>query len=295
MYPDELYIYRHSVFDGCITLRDIHGKVFLISDGDTLNFRIVKAENDTFTDVFTLNLTADDEVQGKYPFKISSEVTDTLYGLYYYSVSVGFADGDVYTAVPFTKLHAVLPLRCIGYHEQKNEIVGIVPRVMAGNSYVPFSDELAEFLKEFQNDSTLVTMYAVEGCSVIFVRRCTSVDDLVRIIKNTAANYGLKRYFVAGFFHDDPQQYSFVFRNIFGNYFIDVQEILKTPVFDNATGDVISSIAFDKLRQKTTPTDILSIVNGEYPVCIMQDETHFNDKGLKLIAQTILQEANAIE
>ena len=276
-------------------MRDIHGEVFFLSEGDTVKFRITKAENDTFTDVFTLNLTADDEVQGKYPFKISSEVTDTLYGLYYYSVSVCFADGDVYTAVPFTKLHAVLPLRCIGYHEQKNEIVGMIPRVMAENRYIPFADTLAEFLGEFQNDSSPVTMYAVERCSVIFVRRCTSVDDLVRNIRNTAANYGLKTYFVTGFFHDDPQQYSAVIRNIFGDYFIDVQKILKTPVFDNATGDVISSIAFDKLRQKPTSEDILSVIDGQYPVCIMKDETHFNDKGLKLVAQTILQEADAIE
>ena len=91
--------------------------------------------------------------------------------------------------------------------------------------------------------------------------------------------------------------YYYLLINIFkiGDYFIDVQKILKTPVFDNATGDVISSIAFDKLRQKPTSEDILSVIDGQYPVCIMQDETHFNDKGLKLVAQTILQEADAIE
>ena len=271
----------------------------MISEGDEITFHIVKAENDgNFSDVFTLTLDCSDEIEGKYPLKILPETTSHLYGLYYYSVTLRFADGDNYTVVPFTKLHAMLPFNCIGYHEHKNDIVGVVPRVMAKNDYIPFTDELAEFIGDFQSENRLIGVKRIPDTDILLVRDVESgisAEELVQNIRNTAENYGIKVFYVSGFFYDTPDSYHTVMETAFGKYFIDVQKILKTPVFENTSDKIISGIAFDKLHLTPSVTDILSIQNGEYPDCILLDETHFNDKGLQLVAQTILQEVNAIE
>ncbi len=294
-----MYIYTHSVFDGCIILRDIHGEPFLISEGDEITFNIIKADNDgNFSDIFTLSLSCQDEVEEKYPLKILPETTSNLYGLYYYNVTLHFADGDIYTIVPFTKLHALLPFNCIGYHEHKNDIVGIVPRVMAKSGYIPFTDKLAEFISDFQSENTFISVEGIQEKVILFVRNFqsgVSTEELIQNIKNTAENYGTEVYYVTGFFYDNIDNYHSVMKNAFGKYFIDVQKILKTPVFENTSDKIISSIAFDQLNQTPSVTDILSIEHGEYPDCILLDETHFNDKGLHLVARTILQEVNAIE
>ncbi len=233
-----------------------------------------------------------------YPFKILPEITATLYGLYFYSVSVHFADGDIYTAVPFTRLHASFPFTCMNIHGHRNHIVAVVPRTMTASHYIPSVNELAEFIADFQNNGLLTDIKRIRHTDIIFVR-CfpdnLSSAELISRIRNTAENYGSADFFVSGFFYDAPEHYKSVLENAFGNRFIDVQTILKTPVFNNTSDTVISSIAFDMLQLTPSPAELLAIRTANYPDCILSDENHFNDKGLTLIAQIILQEVHSIE
>ena len=175
--------------------------------------------------------------------------------------------------------------------ENKNDIIAVVPRVMAEYDNIPFETEIAEYLDDFQRDTCLTAVKRSGKLSVVFVRDfpdCLTSDELVQHIQDTARNYGLTDFFVSGLFHTPPEQYQSIFSKTFGNRFIDVQAIIKTPVFENTSDTVISSIAFDIMKQTPSPEDIIAIHNACYPECILTDETHFNHKGLILVAKIIL-------
>ena len=105
---------------------------------------------------------------------------------------------------------------------------------------------------------------------------------------------GAESPYVCGFFHVDemPEQNSYyeAVRETYGDRFIDVEAILKTPVYGRDSETVVSSVVFDLLNQRPNRDDILSIIHNEYPDRIMQDETHYNEKGCKAAAKTISKE-----
>ena len=106
---------------------------------------------------------------------------------------------------------------------------------------------------------------------------------------------GADNPYIAGFFHSrelsEQYNYKCAIKETFGNRYIDVETILKTPVLSQNSDMIVSSIAFDMLKLKPTSDDILMIAHDEYPSYIMQDDTHFNENGYKLAAKIILKEA----
>ena len=307
-FAKDLYLYTGSTFDGCISLEDIHGKPFYISEGYEIIFFVKKSAK---TDVkettqsvkeLSLTLTADDEVMGEYPFKLDPETTETLSGDYYYYVSVRFADGDYYQIVPYTPLHASIPYAVIQYNEDKNKIKAKVPRVMAEIGYEPAVSDVIEFMEDVQNQNnpSVIHMRHIRGSDIILINDRLKPNELppaelVAQISDKIEYYGANNPFIAGFFHSSvniyQKEYKATLKETFNQRYIDVEEILKTPVLSEHSEMIVSSIAFDLIRQKPASDDILKITHGEYPECIMQDETHFNEKGRYAAAKIILKEA----
>ncbi len=130
LHSKSLFVYRGFTFDGIISLTDIQGKPFLISKGDEIIFGIkksLKAGGENDDNELTITLNCDDEIMGEYPFKLTPEKTSVLSGKYYYYVSVNFADGDQYQAVPYSVLHADMTA-ALDYSPHNNKITGTIPR-----------------------------------------------------------------------------------------------------------------------------------------------------------------------
>ena len=250
----------------------------------------------------SLTLTADDEVMGEYPFKLDPETTETLNGDYYYYVSVRFADGDYYQIVPYTPLHASIPYAVIEYNEDKNKIKAKVPRVMAESGYEPTVSDVIEFIENVQNEDnpSVIYMRHICGSDIILINDRLKPNEftpveLVAQIHDKIQYYGANNPFIAGFFHSSvniyQKEYKASLKETFNQRYIDVEEILKTPVVSEYSEMIVSSIVFDLIRQKPASDDILKITHGEYPECILQDETHFNEKGRYAAAKIIIKEA----
>ena len=54
--------------------------------------------------------------------------------------------------------------------ENKNDIIAVVPRVMAEYDNIPFETEIAEYLDDFQRDTCLTAVKRSGKLSVVFVR-----------------------------------------------------------------------------------------------------------------------------
>ena len=122
----------------------------------------------------------------------------------------------------------------------------------------------------------------------------TTPTELIERIEHMAEFVGADEPYVSGFFHADemPEQASYyeTVRETYGDKFIDVETILKTPVYDKDSETVVSSVVFDLLKQRPNRDDILSIIHNEYPERIMQDNIHFNENSCEAAARTILKE-----
>lgn len=131
---ESIFLYRGSTFDGCLILKDIHNQTYYLSEGEEIHFCIEKdktnKEVNAEDNITTLVLTSDDEIEGKYPFKLSHEITKTMKGDYIYYAFIRFADGDYYQIVPHTRLYASIPYISIDYWENKNTIHAKIPRLM---------------------------------------------------------------------------------------------------------------------------------------------------------------------
>lgn len=305
-FSEPLFVYSGSTFDGCISLEDLHKKPFYISEGDELILFIQKKSKKNSTEkeeqALSFTFTCNDEIAGKYPFKLSPETTASLNGDYDYYVCLKFADGDYYQIVPHTTLRASVPYGVIEYYEEKNHIHAIVPRVMAESGYEPALFETQEFIEntESSDNQSNIRISHIRGADIVMISNNfdpdkTSPTELIAEINNKLEYYGAKNPYITGFFYSSllPYQsdYKAIVKEAFGQRFIDVEEILKTPVLSEHSELIVSSIAFDLIRQKPTEEDILKIMHKEYPDCIMQDERNFNDKGRYAVAKTIIKEA----
>ena len=303
----ELFVYSGSTFDGCIALRDIHDKPFFISREDQIFFsvkKIIKGTNGITTEEsLMITITSDDEINGEYPFKLNPDQTNALCGDYYYCAYLRFADGDYYQIVPHSLLQASVPHGDIVYSENKNLIYGLVPRVMSEYGYEPMVNEVMELIEEMQDDKKepAVCIRHIGKADIIMTGSSFDTDQvtssqLTAQISDMIEYYNAKAPFIAGFFHSsaDPAElhYKKALKNAFGSRFIDVEEILKTPVYSEHSKMIISSIAIDLLRQKASADDIRNAFIHHYPECILLDETHFNEKGCYAAARAIVKEIN---
>lgn len=299
-FAKDLCLYTGSTFDGSIVIRDVHGKPFLISEGDKLTFFIKKADKNSTEEPVQITITYEDEVSGEYPFKLTPEETAKLNGEYYYSAFIRFSDGDYYQIVPNTPLKAKVPLGVLSYCENKNQIIAQVPRVMADSDYVPAINELESFIAcvDHKDNEHLLQIRRINNTDIMLIGNIDTdkmtPSELVYRIKHMAEFVGADSPYISGFFHVDemPEQNSYyeVVKGTYGDRFIDVETILKTPVYGKDSETVVSSVVFDLLKQRPNRNDILSIIHNEYPERIMQDNIHFNERGCKAASRAILKE-----
>lgn len=296
----DLHLYTGSTFDGSIVIKDIHGEPFLISEGDEITLFIKKADKTSTEEPVQIALSCEDEIIGEYPFQLSPEETSDLNGDYYYSAFIRFADGDYYQIVPNTPLKAHIPYGVLSYCENKNQIIAQVPRVMSESDYVPALNELEAYVAcvDSEDNKRPVHIRCINDKSIVLIENIDTNEmtpmELIDRIKRMAEYVGAENPYVSGFFHIDeiPEQneYYTAVKEAFGDRFIDVEPILKTPVFANNSETVVSSIVFDILKQRPNRKDVLSIIHNEYPERIINDETHFNEKGCYAAARVILKE-----
>ena len=293
----DLFLYTGSTFDGRIVIEDIHGQPFYISEGDTITFFI--ETNGAFP--VQVTLTSDDEVMGEYPFKLTPDQTASLEGIYDYCAYIDFADGDRYQIVPHTPLLAFKPYGVLNYSDNRNRIPAKVPRVMAESDYRPALNELEEFVSDTDspNNTRAVHIRCIHGKTIVLIGDCLDTsavtpEELVTEIHSQITDSGAETSYIAGFFHSSQlplqNRHRFAVKEAFGESFLDVEQLLKTPVLSPSSNEIVSSTALELLRQTPSPEDILLIARYEYPACIMEDAAHFNEKGCTLAAKILLKE-----
>ena len=305
-FSKDLFLYSGSTFVGSIILEDIHGHPFFISKEDKIFLFIKKIQKNscetTIEPPLTLTLTSDDEINGEYPFKLNPDTTRELNGDYYYYAYIRFADGDYYQIVPHTHLHASVPYGVIEYSENKNKLHARVPRVMAEIGYESAVTETMEFINDVTSNQNTSSVYIrhISGADIILIGDCPeqnqiSLKELVTHIHDIIEYYRAKNPYITGLFHSNgnicQENLKAVLKEHFPQKYIDVEEILKTPVWSEHSEMIVSSIAIDLLGQKAMDSDVIRIAQHKYPECIMQDETHFNEKGCYAAAKIIVREA----
>ena len=286
-FAKDLYLYTGSTFDGSIIIKDVHGEPFLISEGDEITFLIKKADKNSTKEPVPITITFEDKVNGEYPFKLTPEKTSDL-------------KGDYYQIVPNTPLKAKIPMGVLSYCENKNQIIAQVPRVMEESDYCPALNELEAFIVciDSEDNERPVQIRRINNKAIVLIGNIdtanTTQNELLERIERMAEFVGAESLYVAGFFHADeiPEQASYyeAVKGTYGDRFIDVETILKTPVYGKDSETIVSSVIFDLLKQRPSRDDILSIIHNEYPDRIMQDETHYNEKGCQAAARVILKE-----
>ena len=171
---------------------------------------------------------------------------------------------------------------------------------MSESDYVPALNELEAYVDcvDSEDNKRPVHIRCINDKSIVLIENIDTNEmtpmELINRIKRMAEYVGAENPYVSGFFHIDeiPEQneYYTAVKEAFGDRFIDVEPILKTPVFANNSETVVSSIVFDILKQRPNRKDVLSIIHNEYPERIINDETHFNEKGCYAAARVILKE-----
>lgn len=296
----DLYLYTGSTFDGSIVIKDVHGEPFMISDGDEITVFITKADKYSSGEPVQITITYEDEVSGEYPFKLTPEKTSDLKGDYYYNAFIRFSDGDYYQIVPNTPLKAKVPIGVLSYSENKNRIVAQVPRVMKESDYCPALNELEAFIDciDSEENEHPVQIRRISDKAIVLIGNIdtnnTTPTELIERIERMAEFVGAEEPYVAGFFHVDELSEQHLYydtvKETFGERFVDVEAILKTPVYGKDSETVVSSVVFDLLKQRPSRNDILSIIHNEYPERIIEDETHYNEKGCQAAAKVIVKE-----
>ena len=297
----DLYIYTGSTFDGCLIIRDIHNNPYFISEGDEITLFIKKADKGTNDEPMQITLTHEDEIMGEYPFKLSAEKTSSLKGDYYYYVFINFADGDKYQIVPHTPLKARIPHGVLCYSQNKNTIIAQVPRIMAKSNYSPSLNELEYYVSHIddKNNDNMIYIRHINNADIVLIG--SNIDtknitpaELIEHINRKIEYVGAGNTYISGFFHVDeiPEHeiYRTAIKETFKDKFINVEEILKKPILSKYSEMVVSSTAFDLLNQKPKHEDIISIIHNEYPACILDDATHFNQNGCYAAARALLKE-----
>lgn len=297
---NKIQIFTGSTFEGCIEIKDVHGNPYCISEGDTITLFLKKNVYPSTNEIIQIELTSENEIMGKYPFKLSAEETANIEGYYCYYAFIRFADGDYYQIVPNTSIKVCVPYGVLSYSADSNTIIAQVPRVMAESDYIPSLNELESFIKCIDSENTKhpVQIRRINDKYIVLIGNIdtnnTTPTELIEQIIHMAEYVGAENPYVSGFFHIDelPEQTAYyeAVKNTFGKRFIDIEAILKTPVYARNSETIVSSVVFDLLKQRPTKNDILCIIHNEYPERIMSNNTHFNNFGCSAAARVILKE-----
>ena len=115
---NELLIPQGNDFFAEIELTDENGEPYLIDEGDKIIFGVKADTGNDDEFIFKKELTAADEINGKYPFTLDAESMDIQTGRYNYGVSVYTKDGKLLSAVSccdFNVTRAVVRKGSVGY------------------------------------------------------------------------------------------------------------------------------------------------------------------------------------
>lgn len=111
---------------------------------------------------------------------------------------------------------------------------------------------------------------------------------LVKQVKGIIEYYKSTRFLVIGIPHSKVHDWQIAGNDAlkleFGRHYIDVEEYMKTPIYDADGTTIISSYALDDCNLTPTSEDIVNIGQNKYPTQIMSDSTHFNRYGYTIWA-----------
>ena len=111
---------------------------------------------------------------------------------------------------------------------------------------------------------------------------------LVKQVKGIIEYYKSTRFLVIGIPHSKVHNWQIAGNDAlkleFGRHYIDVEEYMKTPIYDADGTTIISSYALDDCNLTPTSEDIVNIGQNKYPTQIMSDSTHFNRYGYTIWA-----------
>ena len=111
---------------------------------------------------------------------------------------------------------------------------------------------------------------------------------LVKQVKGIIEYYKSTRFLVIGIPHSKKNDWQIAGNDAlkleFGRHYIDVEEYMKTPIYDADGITIISSYALDDCNLTPTSEDIVNIGQNKYPTQIMSDSTHFNRYGYTIWA-----------
>ena len=111
---------------------------------------------------------------------------------------------------------------------------------------------------------------------------------LVKQVKGIIEYYKSTRFLVIGIPHSKMNDWQIAGNDAlkleFGRHYIDVEEYMKTPIYDADGTTIISSYALDDCNLTPTSEDIVNIGQNKYPTQIMSDRIHFNRYGYTIWA-----------
>ena len=306
MYED-LRVYRGSTFDCSISLVDRNRNTFLLSEGDKLIFGVkasLKVDSETnkeAEDIIRKELTADDEIAGKYYFSLDPDETALSEEQYFYYVSIELSDGDRYQIAPYSCFNVGLPV--VLSYDRGHEICCQVPRIMRRKSCKSTKQQILDYIKSVYDEKNIVWVRIrnfgkidIMMVNNSLAHHCISSDKLLNILAKKCDCFDSENYIIIGFNHtmgpskDDRQaEYNGAIRELFKEHFFDLEGYMKEPVYSE-NQDLISCKALQIAGINPTEEDLQRIALSEYPDCIMYDDTHFNDTGYNIIAEILLKE-----
>lgn len=300
-----LRLYTGSTFSAGIFIRDFKGRRFMISEGDEIDLYIKPVDKSKTKGYQKITLTSEDEICGKYLFHLTPEVTAKMSGDYYCEAFIRFQDGDYYQITPRIPVKAAVPYEMPVYPEPWQTIEASVPRSMRFNGYIPGILLLQDAISQMEapDNSKLIRIRRIAPADVIIVGDCIDTNtvtpaglvDTIRAVVETSEH---EEVFIAGFFHADElpwqQEYLAAVKTAFEERFIDVEYQLKRIVFDTNNNNIVASGAVDMLMIPPTEQDLLHILHNEYMDCMMEDATHFSDKGCYAAARMLLKQIGRI-
>ena len=309
MYED-LRVYRGSTFDCSISLVDRKRNTFLLSEGDKLIFGVkasLKVDPETnkeAEDVIRKELTVDDEIAGKYYFSLNPDETALPDEHYFYYVSIVLSDGDCYQIAPYSCFDVGLPV-ALSY-DRGREICCQVPRIMRRKNCKSTKEQILEFIKSVYSSKNTapVRIRNFGNLDIMIVsnslaRNCISSDELLNTIAKKADCFDSENYIIIGFNHamgssqiEWQDEYNTAIREVFADRFFDLEGYMKEPVYSE-NHDLISSKALQIAGIEPIEQDLQRIALLEYPECILNDDTHFNDIGYGIVAEILTKEVKS--
>ena len=91
-----LTVRKNSDFYAKINLTDLDGNKIILSDGDKLIFSVKKSLVSNSPVVIRKTFHDYDQLDGSYPFKLTSDETNIQAGIYFYDIALQCSDGDFF-------------------------------------------------------------------------------------------------------------------------------------------------------------------------------------------------------